>query len=512
MGDGVTGLVNAHANQAGQDAASSSAHSATQTEFAKTLSQEAQKSGDAGQTPVSINGVHNPDTGPYKTVRGDHVHQVASGAKRDTAPQFKDALSVSTKNPAHADKAGQKLEGAINHYNGKPADSQPSQDTSKSHPIILARRPPISAHKPPQNLTCTSPTAQQKARAFVDPALRDVASGKTELAKNAKGPAVEKMQEALQMAGYKLPRFGADGQFGDESVKALKKFQTDHCLKDTGRLDKQTMEQLSIASTKFPEYNKLFADGKLNTTIAVGYDENHWDRGEAKSQVPKIISGLAQRGYTKLDPDKAATGKSMAERFKAAGIDPADAKADKLQYFTKTFKYNGKDVTSVVKLITADTPQAKDKFAKAMSKSEMLIYVGHGRYGSGPDFDNIKSPKGNFVIGKPYATGHVTLNGGKTDLQKTSMTKDYQLMMFSGCTTKYYLDDLRAVPGKNSKNLDLVVSNEVTYWPNYAGNALQMLDGVTKGESINEIKAGLEDTNQQPGKAQIWSVDGFNDN
>ena len=44
---------------------------------------------------------------------------------------------------------------------------------------------------------CASPTAQQKARAFVDPALRDVASGKTEPAKNAKGPAVQKMQEAL---------------------------------------------------------------------------------------------------------------------------------------------------------------------------------------------------------------------------------------------------------------------------------------------------------------------------
>jgi len=122
--------------------------------------------------------------------------------------------------------------------------SQPSQGSSNSHPIILARRPPIQAHKPPQTLTCASPTAQQKARAFVDPALRDVASGKTELAKNAKGPAVEKMQEALQMAGYKLPRFGPDGKFGDESAKALKKFQTDHCLKDTGRLDKQTMAQL----------------------------------------------------------------------------------------------------------------------------------------------------------------------------------------------------------------------------------------------------------------------------
>jgi hypothetical protein len=106
----------------------------------------------------------------------------------------------------------------------------------------------------------------------------------------------------------------------------------------------------------------------------------------------------------------------------------------------------------VVKLITADTPQAKDKFAKAMSESEMLIYAGLGRYGSGPDFDDIKSPRGNFVIGEPYEAGHVTLNKGKTDLQKTVMTKDYQLMMFSGCTTYRYLGDLRV--------LDLVVSNE----------------------------------------------------
>jgi hypothetical protein len=84
-------------------------------------------------------------------------------------------------------------------------------NASGSHPIILARRPPIPAHKPPQNLTCKSSSAPQKGPAFVDPALRDVASGKTELAEKAKGPAVEKMQEALQMAGYKLPRFGADG-------------------------------------------------------------------------------------------------------------------------------------------------------------------------------------------------------------------------------------------------------------------------------------------------------------
>ena len=382
-----------------------------------------------------------------------------------------------------------------------------SQGSSTSAPIMLARRPPITAQTPQQ--TCASPSAQQKARAFVDPALRDVAAGKKEIAKNAKGPAVGKMQEALQTAGYKLPKYGADGKFGDETVKALKKFQTDHCLKDTGRLDKQTMEQLSIASTKFPEYGKLFADGKLNSTIAVGFDEKRSDKAETKD----VIEGLSKRGYTELDPNTAATDKAMGERFKAAGIDPAAAKADGVQYFTKTFKHDGKDVTSVVKLITPDTPQAKDKFAKAMGGSELVIYSGHGRYGSGPDFDPITSPKGNFVIGKPYEAGHVALNRGQTDLQKTAMTKDYQLMMFDGCTTNYYVYDLRRAPGKDSKNLDLVVSTGSLPWSTGSTDVLRMLDGVTEGQSINQIKSDLEDINREPGsKAQLWKVDGFNDN
>jgi hypothetical protein len=403
----------------------------------------------------------------------------------------------------------QKFNDAVDRSSTSNNGSQQSQGASTSAPIILARRPPTPAQTPPQTLTCASPTAQQKARAFVDPALRDVASGKTELAKNAKGPSVQKMQEALQTAGYKLPRYGADGKFGDETVKALKKFQTDHCLKDTGRLDKQTMEQLSIASTKFPEYGKLFADGKLNTTIGVGFDEGD----SHKDQTKDVIAGLSKRGYTELDPNTAATDKAMGERFKAAGIDPATAKADGVQYFTKTFKHDGKDVTSVVKLITPDTPQAKDKFAKAMGESEMVIYSGHGRYGSGPDFDPINSAKGNFVIGKPYEAGHVALNKGQTDLQKTTMTKDYQIMLFDGCTTNYYVDDLRRAPGKDSKNLDLVVSTGSLSWSTGTTDVMKMLDGVTAGESINQIKSDLEDINREPGsKKQLWKVDGFNDN
>ena len=422
-----------------------------------------------------------------------------------------DTVKNTTPPPSHPGTASPKqvkeFNEAVDRSTTSNGQAQQSRDASTSAPIMLARRPPIPAQMAQQ--TCASPTAQQKARAFVDPALRDVAAGKKEIAKYAKGTEVGKMQEALQTAGYKLPRYGADGKFGDETVKALKKFQTGHCLKDTGRLDKQTMEQLSIASTKFPEYGKLFADGKLNTTIGVGFDEGN----SHKDQTKEVIAGLSKRGYTELDPNTAATDKAMGERFKAAGIDPATAKADGLQYFTKTFKHDGKDVTSVVKLITPDTPQAKDKFAKAMGESEMVIYSGHGRYGSGPDFDPINSAKGNFVIGKPYEAGHVALNKGQTDLQKTAMTKDYQLMLFDGCTTNYYLDDLRRAPGKDSKNLDLVVSTGTLSWSTGTTDVLRMLDGVTEGQSINEIKSDLEDINRKPGsKAQLWKVDGFNDN
>jgi hypothetical protein len=66
-------------------------------------------------------------------------------------------------------------------------------------------------------------------------------------------------------------------------------------------------------------------------------------------------------------------------------------------------------VQSIVKLITPDTPNAKEKFARDMESSEMVMYAGHGRYGSGPDFDDINSTAGNFRIGDPYEEGHVKL-------------------------------------------------------------------------------------------------------
>ncbi|HET9395799.1 MAG TPA: hypothetical protein VFO36_07055, partial [Nitrospiraceae bacterium] len=104
-------------------------------------------------------------------------------------PVSTDTIKNANPAPGHSGAASPKqvkqFNEAVDRSTTSNGSSQQSQNSSNAQPIILARRPPIFSQTHPQ--TCASPTAQQKARAFVDPALRDVASGKKELAKNAKG-------------------------------------------------------------------------------------------------------------------------------------------------------------------------------------------------------------------------------------------------------------------------------------------------------------------------------------
>ena len=59
-----------------------------------------------------------------------------------------------------------------------------------------------------------------------------------------KKDAVLLMQALLMKAGYELPKFGADGSFGNETLNALKKFQADHGLKVDGKCGPLTWGEL----------------------------------------------------------------------------------------------------------------------------------------------------------------------------------------------------------------------------------------------------------------------------
>ena len=60
------------------------------------------------------------------------------------------------------------------------------------------------------------------------------ASGTPTIRKGSKGDAVREMQNLLIKAGCKLPKYGADGHCGDETVAAIKAFQTANSLTPDG--------------------------------------------------------------------------------------------------------------------------------------------------------------------------------------------------------------------------------------------------------------------------------------
>ena len=57
---------------------------------------------------------------------------------------------------------------------------------------------------------------------------------KPTLRKGARGDIVRELQERLIRLGYELPKYGADGDYGAETVAAVTRFQREHGLTADG--------------------------------------------------------------------------------------------------------------------------------------------------------------------------------------------------------------------------------------------------------------------------------------
>ncbi len=313
------------------------------------------------------------------------------------------------------------------------------------------------------------------------------------LTRGAQGANVVEAQHQLLHAGFSLPRYGADGQFGGETAAALARFQAKYGLPRTGCFDAATLEALARARPPSPDYDALFADGVLRGVLAVGFDEN----GAHLREQAAVAEGLTQRGYRPVTDAQRAQW----------GLD-ADGR-----YVARTSEQDGPTGAVVLELITPQTAHARDRFAAALRGQELVLYGGHGRYGSGPDFDDIRSPAGNFVIGPPFEAGHVAL--GANDLGAAPLMPGYQLMFFDGCNTYRYFDDLRSrTPGKTPQTLDVIGSTTELYWSTTALNLLTALDDVSAREDLGVLERDLDENNRQgPGdQRRYFTGDGFEDN
>lgn len=308
----------------------------------------------------------------------------------------------------------------------------------------------------------------------------------------------------------------------------------------------------TLAPPGSPWYERLFADQLCTVVIACGFDEY----GANRSQDELLESGLAARGFSRDDAGalaRIAAGKRVVPQRPAehwiAGAAATDAA--------------GRPVDVVVTLVRAGDGSAGGDAASAfldgLGRCDVAMYGGHGRYGTGPDFDynftadlvddrgaieasfseykdleeflvergraSKRSPlaeyralvargrlqirrvnSGNLVINlRNYHTAefgaHVMVDQLKTDpnirrMSKQAFDKRYRLWLFNGCRTNDYFYNLRKLnPKANAGGLDLIGTRRVTYWSMIGDSMLRLLDDLLQRRTFSQILQSLHAVN-----------------
>ena len=108
---------------------------------------------------------------------------------------------------------------------------------------VAAATPVSTPPAPPPAVKLTS------ARFSADPHFAAIAAGSATLGAGAKGPDVQKLQLTLLGLGLDIPG-GADSSFGNGTVAAVKSFQAQGGLPQSGKLDAATLGKLDAAASQ----------------------------------------------------------------------------------------------------------------------------------------------------------------------------------------------------------------------------------------------------------------------
>jgi hypothetical protein len=381
------------------------------------------------------------------------------------------------------------------------------------------------------------------ARFAGDPTLTRVLSGATTLSSGATGDAVTRVQQALVDLGYANPALMTAGRFDAETTRAVRRFQRDAGVGVDGTVGADTLGALAASAPApgsalevSPEYRRLYADGRLDVTIALGFDEGwtddrgmHHDGAHVEAE-RDVMTGLAARGFRAVSIDDIRR-MPAAERSRL-GLD--DARLDPNAHYFVRDDGAGRSDDVVVRLISpaAGGATARASFAQALQDDEVVIYAGHARYGTGPDFDHkTSSGAGNFVIdgrgnrehdAPPAALRSTIGASSRSDLTTLTRRPDYQLLVFNACSTEEYLTNLRnpRLFNRDMGNTDIIASTIPTRIATNTDHTFGFLDGVLARRSATDMLARESATEvsrlrsfsmdgEVPGARMTYSTSGF---
>lgn len=169
-------------------------------------------------------------------------------------------------------------------------------------------------------------------------------------------------------------------------------------------------------------YGELFKDGVLDLTVGIGYTEEMTDDGRQQyylSLLPQFRHSLVdERGFLS---DQAAAVAILVRAGRAIGATPAGEFFVKRRALTYRPPAGAERSIDVVVHVVANTTgdsaggaAAAGAFTEGLERSDVAYYTGHGRYGSGPDFDR------NF--------DHFELLDSSGAITRTFAGKDYEVL------------------------------------------------------------------------------------
>ncbi len=197
------------------------------------------------------------------------------------------------------------------------------------------------------------------------------------------------IQRQLRRLG--LYQIRVDGVLGPMTESGLveafggEQWRTLDAATATGRLMAATAPTTGRRGEHHLRYGEMFRDGVLDMTLGIGFDEE----GHHRHTIRAFQRILTARGFVQ-DADAARqiykqAGRAMGES--AFGL--FFVRENALTYTPPAAE--ARQVHAVVRLIfSADGSEgaaASGAFREGMAQSDIAYYSGHGRYGSGPDFD-----------------------------------------------------------------------------------------------------------------------------
>lgn len=350
-----------------------------------------------------------------------------------------------------------------------------------------------------------------------DPILEEVRRGQRIIA-SGKGEHVRRIQNALIFVGYELPVHGSDAQWGRETSTAVREFQSDSQLPTTGEVDQDTLLRLDRKANsssepveKYPDYKELFADGILEITIGVGYDEDDYFFHE----VEKMKEYFTTREFLQINENKAE------ELWRQNKINPPLRKGGDYYLRSQDILFSGNDVKVLIRLVTFLRDRGSNTFIEAMQRSDISIYVGHGRWGSGADFFRKDSK-----AGKVWINPELTLQDPKAKkmydfLRKQKVERPlslyefndkYKLWFFNGCNTAHYMNPIRMIYGISHQKTDVIGWNQSIYIDKYGEDVIEFLKEILNRHSLQSIAAKLNELNEIENARRGLRGEGFGDN